>query len=631
MENHHVAPLDGAGSPGTGVPNGRSRIVERSETARGEPGLGFLHVEITGVVARVGGISRRRSRGVCVGVGGGDGGGGFVGGGRQMGEEEVEFDAAFGLFAEVRPGFGRSQVEFGVGVVGDSPGFRAHDRAEERVHEMEDGLMAAKVLGQRGDRLVGTRLPGLGVGLKNPGISAPEAVDGLLDVADEKSIRLGAGSAEALKDAVLGAVDVLDFVDADMVEVGLPLAGEAGGLAGVGIPEQAQGELLEVGEIDDRGGAAGLGEALVEFIHQFQEGDAVVAAPIPILVEGVGVAIDGGRREQLANGIGFRDEFLEGLEPACDLALFPAASISRFDQGGEKAFDVGEDTLGVGWKLKRGEAGEFLEGCGAGPGGLIRGVEASHLAGVIEPTGRPLGDPRSRQGEPMVGKFVPEGGELAVDPTPGIRKGAGEIMDFKDSLVERLDVFPGVPGEKRPDARGLGGRVFEMAPQEIAKDGGALDLVLDRVLDGELGIQFEFMKVFPDESEAKRVEGGDESGVEKGALFGDPGVLGIRLEAGVEGHSEAVSHLRGGGLVEGDDEQAVEGSPPGGIQRAVEDPGDECAGLAGPGSGHDEDVSIGPDGDLLLGGGSCQGRGGSRSGIAVMSSRRGEKQKAQPA
>jgi len=186
----------------------------------------------------------------------------------------------------------------------------------------------------------------------------------------------------------------------------------------------------------------------------------------------------------------------------------------------------------------------------------------------------------------------------------GLGQGAGVVVDLENSCVEVVEVVAGVSDEEGANPRGTGGGIFEMLAKEIAKDGVALDAVLDFVLDGELGIEFEVVKVFAHEAEAESVQGGDEGGVEQGALFSDPSVVGIGLKPGVEGESEPVSHFGGGGFVERDDEHPVDGNRWRRIQGAIEDADDEGARFAGAGAGHDQDVAMGMDGETLLRGGS---------------------------
>lgn len=58
MQDHHVAPLDGTGGPGTRVPDRGSRIAKRAKAVGGEFRLGFLGVQISGLVIRLGRIGR---------------------------------------------------------------------------------------------------------------------------------------------------------------------------------------------------------------------------------------------------------------------------------------------------------------------------------------------------------------------------------------------------------------------------------------------------------------------------------------------------------------------------------------------------------------------------------------------
>jgi len=139
--------------------------------------------------------------------------------------------------------------------------------------------------------------------------------------------------------------------------------------------------------------------------------------------------------------------------------------------------------------------------------------------------------------------------------------------------------------------------------EEVIEDGSTLNPGLEFILNGELGIEFQFVEVVAYQAKAECVKGRDVCGVEEGALFGDPGVFGFGGDPGVQADPEAVAHFGGGGLVESDDENSVEGAALGVVENAIKDSSDERAGFAGPGAGHHEDVAFGLDGSELLAGG----------------------------
>jgi len=339
VENHHVTPAHRPRGSKTGIPDGAGLVMERAEAAGGDSRLGFLDVKVGGISSRIGGILADGKLRTGTGTGRRQP---QVGGGSDLSQEQMELDAAFRLVLKVGARSGSAKLKLGFGVVGDSAHFGSHDRAEECVDEAEDGLMAAEVFGEGGDGMMFAGSPLSRVALEDPWIGAAEAVDGLFDIADEETIGVRTGAAEALEDAILSAVDVLVFVDADEIENRLPLLGESGGLLTGGVPEELQGELFEVGKIDDRGGAAGFGERALEFADQFEQSHDVVTAPIPVLVEGVPWFLVKDGREQFVQGPGLVKQLLQGLQPAGGFAFLKAGLVTGFDEARELDYPIGD-------------------------------------------------------------------------------------------------------------------------------------------------------------------------------------------------------------------------------------------------------------------------------------------------
>src|SRR5213075_3356027 len=93
--------------------------------------------------------------------------------------------------------------------------FLSHERGKERINEIQNGLVTAEVVRQRDDlacvdESIGhPASPHLGVTLKYARIRETEAVNALLDVADEKTVCLGTLASECAENGVLSFINVL--------------------------------------------------------------------------------------------------------------------------------------------------------------------------------------------------------------------------------------------------------------------------------------------------------------------------------------------------------------------------------------------------------------------------------------
>jgi hypothetical protein len=315
-----------------------------------------------------------------------------------------------------------------------------------------------------------------------------------------------------------------------------------------------------------------------------------------------------GRRlggEQFEQCAGFLQKLLEGLQPAGCLSFFELCFVAGLDQAGELRHGDGEVGRLRGGTIE--SLGEMSQSVGARPGRHIVRVLGSAVAGVVEPAEGPERDAWTCLSEPEVRLVTLVRGELGVDPRVGLGQRPCVIMDLQDEGVQVVEAVAGVSDEEGADVGSLGGGASEVVTQQIPEHRIALDAVLDFILNGELRVEIEIVKMFADQPEAEGVQGGDEGGVEQGALFRNPGVLGVGLKSGIQSETEAVTHLGGGRLVEGDHQHPVDGNGRRGVESAIEDAGDEGAGLAGTGAGHDEHVAGGLDSDALLRGGGVQG------------------------
>jgi hypothetical protein len=192
--------------------------------------------------------------------------------------DEMDFDFGGGIVfgGEVGAVGFVGEDEAGVFVVGDAADFGSHDAGEKAIYEIENAFVAAPVAGEIFAVTIG---PLVFVIEEDGGIGLAEAVDALFDVADEKAIAGWAG--DGGDDFILGVINVLVFVHENPLETGSAIAG--GG--GVFVVEEFEGELFEVGEIDEASLAFELGELVSELFGDLEEEQADGAGEIPIFLE----------------------------------------------------------------------------------------------------------------------------------------------------------------------------------------------------------------------------------------------------------------------------------------------------------------------------------------------------------
>src|SRR2546425_4692407 len=89
---------------------------------------------------------------------------------------------------------------------------------------MQDRLATAKVFAQS-DALAGGGIgaQSLFVVAKNPRVGETEPVNALLHVAHQKTVRFSSVTADRFNDLILGLIDVLVFIDKNVVELSPPL------------------------------------------------------------------------------------------------------------------------------------------------------------------------------------------------------------------------------------------------------------------------------------------------------------------------------------------------------------------------------------------------------------------------
>ena len=114
--------------------------------------------------------------------------------------------------SQVRPAGGVTKKKPGARVIIHPSRLPEHQSGKEGVDETENGLMAAEIFRERNDLRAGAGRPRVMVPAEDGRIGQTEAVNALLDIADQETVGLRAFAAQGLNDGFLGFIDVLEFV-----------------------------------------------------------------------------------------------------------------------------------------------------------------------------------------------------------------------------------------------------------------------------------------------------------------------------------------------------------------------------------------------------------------------------------
>src|SRR5262249_22029838 len=127
-------------------------------------------------------------------------------------ETQMQFHARTGIRAPAQhaPLVRHAEAQLRLRIVSNSAQLAAHELSEKRIDELKNRFAAAKIFGQR-DRHTGSVAPGFGVVLENARVGETKSIDALLHVANQKTVRFRAFTAQRFDDFVLRRVDVLVF------------------------------------------------------------------------------------------------------------------------------------------------------------------------------------------------------------------------------------------------------------------------------------------------------------------------------------------------------------------------------------------------------------------------------------
>src|SRR3989442_1086479 len=106
-----------------------------------------------------------------------------------------------------------AKAQMHVSFIANSAEGRTHQRGKERIDEVDNAFSAAKVFGQNEARAAAVLFPpSCLVTCEELRVRQPEAIDALLHIADQETVRLALLPAQSRDDRFLGAVDVLELV-----------------------------------------------------------------------------------------------------------------------------------------------------------------------------------------------------------------------------------------------------------------------------------------------------------------------------------------------------------------------------------------------------------------------------------
>ena len=484
------------------------------------------------------------------------------------------------------------------------------------------------------------------------GVGLAEAVDALLQVPHQEKVAAVRGGQAGVK-GVLQGVGVLVFVHHHRaVARPYPLA-EGRGRA-VGPPQQPEGQVLEVAELQQlalplAGGKAGVevphrpeqsrqprgGQGPVLFGLRFAAGDQVQNLPEqPCRLGGAGP--DGGFPcpgqpgfHPLEAGLRLHPQHIGGQQvvegspgPAGGQGLHPAQQGQGLVQALQRLGKLVLHLVGGGRPGRGGLAALLGPDPLLGQVGLAVGQGAfQQAAGRPGPPGRLLQQQGPPGGRPKAARLLP-GGQHPVHRLAVIGQRAEKIVDLQHGPARRvvaaaLAVQVGKGAEVGVLAGGLQGVGQGGLPQHLDAAG---------VGGGKVGRDVQLFKMAPEQVEAEGVDGADGGPLQQHPLAAQPPVGRVGLAQAEQALPDAGPQLGGGGVGKGDDEQPVGVHRAGRVGDEADGPLGQHGGLAAAGGRADQQPAApvldgGPLGRGPVGHGSSsfsssvssKGRAGARS------------------
>ena len=511
------------------------------------------------------------------------------------------------------------------GAVGDAAERRGENGLKDVVDALDDRRGAAEVGVQRDRgracerdlRRVRVGLPGRLLGGKNAGVGLAEAVDALLEVADEEEV-IGRGRGERKINRVLQGVGVLVFIDKHR-----RIARADRGAQRRALPfrrlQQIEGEVLIVGIVEDffldLGGKKGLGKQAHrphKRRHQRRGAAAVGREFGPRAQQEIALQFLGLFFGALAQLVG-RKRRRVAVPPAFDRAraapflqqrkrfqrAVPVPCAQAFGQQREFAFVVGEHgRIGaVGGLVPR----------GGGQGGFDQAQRPLHAARrALQHRAAPGGILRRRFGLPGSREFI----ERPVR----VRQRAGEVVQFKQRGPGCIVGAAAVIKIGKRTEVGVFIRLFQHCGQRFlaqAAERGVIGCL-------KVGRDFERGKMLLYKVQAERIHRADGRALQPQLLAAQALVAGMGAHFGQQAFGDVGAQLGRGRVRKSHDQQAVGLDRRVGVGDQADGALDQHAGLAGTGGRADQQAAAaGHDGRGLRRGkldrvghsGSCEGWG----------------------
>ena len=374
--------------------------------------------------------------------------------------------------------------------------------------------------------------------LKNLRVRQPEAIDALLHVADEKTVRRLAVTAQRCENRVLCRVDVLILIHEDVRQPRPPFGRDRR------VAEQSQRALLQIREIHATQLALLGGERRRELARQTNQRAHLRPRPLPILPERIVVVI----RCQAAQKLRVIKKCCERIPELFFRAAGPMLVLIRRRQRLQCLGALRERWLD-GQCFQRGQRQpQCLR--------LVR-----HRRHFGFPSLAPGDDGLHKQLAPFVRLVGFKPRLLLVQPAHRVRQRLRVGMHFQNQFADAL-VHPAPAGANQR----LHGERFRVRAGVMSFQQLIQGLALERtrllfIQHAELRVEAKVVEVFARELQAKAVQRADARGIEQGQLLGEMLIIRLGRVERLQFLPQPSAHLRRSRLGERHHQNVFEGRP----------------------------------------------------------------------
>ena len=501
-------------------------------------------------------------------------------------ESEAEFDSRFSVSRPREDGAASrvTELETGLGRVADAAHVLAHERREAVIDEGQDRFVAAKIIGKRQHLPArARRAPDAGVAQEDVRAGQPEAIDALLDVANEEPVGRRSVATDRGNDAVLRFIDVLILVHEHGLEAFAPVAGSRRRRLGRRIPEQTQRKLFEVAEIKAGALPFSRGKLSSKLTHQTEQGEGVRLHQREIVrqrvVAGVG---HGGQGRQCRSFIEHREDWVTMLA----LVPFPMLVRSKVCELSSNLTDLGSCKRFAGLEQQPGATvGDLVFN------GLVRQL--------FQPAG--LGGPKFIHQGVLPGGAIElrPGPLLPLQPRARLRQCLEMMMERDDQRFNSLGITVAMQAdefEHRLAARTFG---LEVAINHLS--GGFLRQQFGFAFVQHLRLRIEpqLVEMIAHQSKTEAMQGSNARLVQQRKLFGNSQIGGFLVRPAVQRLPNTPTHFSRCCLCKRHHEELVDGDGIAVREQLGQAPGHQRAGLARARARFEQDVAAGGEGGCL--------------------------------